>query len=400
MSMTFGGQPTGTPAQAAAGDLIKDSNTQNFLQDVIEPSRQQPVIVDFWAPWCGPCKQLGPALEKVVRAAGGKVRMVKINIDENQQLAQQMRIQSIPAVYAFKDGRPVDGFAGALPDSQVRQFVEGLAKLSGPTSEEEGLKDAMAQAEEMAASGDLETAIAIYAEVLAQAPTNVEAIAGLAKHQQASGDLAGAKETLATFKPEPNKAEPTAIATVRAAIELAEQSAGVSGEVDALAAKVAADPADHQARFDLAVAQFGAGKPDAAIDELLAPSLLLSPYESDQTSLPSSLPVASESLTPPERAASARRCRRLAARSSRRRRRSRRLRRSRASEPEPSSLLPPTPDDSSSSRMVPRPRLLPLAARDSERASADAASSSRATAWSISSDARRAERTLSALPAS
>ena len=275
-SARFGAPSTalgaGPLAAAAAGepDVIIDSSTATFMADVIDASFGPAIIVDFWAPWCGPCKQLGPSLEKAVREQKGRVRLVKINVDENQDLAQQMRIQSTPAVYAFKDGRPVDGFAGALPDSQVRQFVEGMAKLGGPTSEEEGLKEAMAQAEEMAAGGDLETAIAIYAEVLAQAPANVDAIAGLAKLQQTSGDLAAAKATLATFTPEPNKPEPTAIATLRAAIELTEQSAGAVGELDALAAKVAADPADHQARFDLAVAQFGAGKPDAAIDELLA----------------------------------------------------------------------------------------------------------------------------------
>ena len=139
MSMTFGGQPTGTPAPAAAGDLIKDSNTQAFMKDVIEASRQQPVIVDFWAPWCGPCKQLGPALEKVVRAAGGKVRMVKINVDENQRIAAQLRIQSIPTVYAFWQGQPVDGFQGALPASELKTFIDRVRALAG----DGGLADAV-----------------------------------------------------------------------------------------------------------------------------------------------------------------------------------------------------------------------------------------------------------------
>ena len=184
MSMTFGGQPTGTPAPAAAGDLIKDSNTQNFMQDVIEPSRQQPVIVDFWAPWCGPCKQLGPALEKVVRAAGGKVRMVKINIDENQQLAQQMRIQSIPAVYAFVNGQPVDGFMGALPESQIKQFVD---RLGGQGSMAEEIEAVLADARALVEQKDYQHAAQLFAQLLQVDRENAGAIAGLARCEMATG---------------------------------------------------------------------------------------------------------------------------------------------------------------------------------------------------------------------
>ena len=178
MSMTFGGQPTGTPAPVAAADLIKDSSTQNFMQDVIEPSRQQPVIVDFWAPWCGPCKQLGPALEKVVRAAGGKVRMVKINIDENQQLAQQMRIQSIPAVYAFVNGQPVDGFMGALPEGQIKQFVD---RLGGQGSMAEEIEAVLADARALVEQKDYQHAAQLFAQLLEVDRENVGAIAGLVR---------------------------------------------------------------------------------------------------------------------------------------------------------------------------------------------------------------------------
>jgi putative thioredoxin len=266
----FGAAPQGmAAAPAPTGEVIKESTTATFMADVIDASFGPVVVVDFWAPWCGPCKQLGPALEKVVREQNGKVILVKINVDENQDLAAQMRIQSIPAVYAFKDGRPVDGFAGALPESQLRQFIGSLAKLAGPTSQEEGLKEAMAQAEEMVKEGDLATAIAIYAEVLAQDPNNAEATAGMARCYLTSNEPDKAKGVLAGYKPEPNKAEPPAIAAVRAAIELAEQSSGASGELAQLAEKVAADPADHQARFDLAVAHFAAGAPHVAVDELL-----------------------------------------------------------------------------------------------------------------------------------
>src|SRR5881396_3574463 len=161
--------------EAAAPSVVKDTTTQTFVKDVIEESKRQPVLVDFWAPWCGPCKQLGPVLEKVVRGANGAVRMVKLNIDENPEIAQQMRIQSIPAVYAFKDGRPVDGFVGALPESQVKQFVQ---RLGGGKDGPSPVEEAMAMAKEALQSGDHKTAGALYAQVLQRDPANLEALAG------------------------------------------------------------------------------------------------------------------------------------------------------------------------------------------------------------------------------
>src|SRR5206468_8147989 len=178
---------------AAAGAAVKDVSTADFMAEVVDASFEQPVIVAFWAPWCGPCKQLGPMLEKVVRGANGAVRMVKVNIDENPQIAQQMRIQSIPAVYAFKDGRPVDGFVGALPESQVKQFVQRLGGGKGGPSP---VEEAMAMAKEALQSGDHKTAGALYAQVLQRDPANREALAGNIRAMIARGDLAKARQAL------------------------------------------------------------------------------------------------------------------------------------------------------------------------------------------------------------
>jgi putative thioredoxin len=249
---------------AAGAALVKDVNTANFMAEVVDASFEQPVIVDFWAPWCGPCKQLGPILEKVVRGANGAVRMVKLNIDENPEIAQQMRIQSIPAVYAFKDGRPVDGFVGALPESQVKQFVQ---RLGGGPSGPSPVEEAMAMAKEAAQNGDPASAAAIYSQVLQHEPDNAEAIAGLARAMIERGEFDQAREVLASATGD--VARHAEIAAARSALDLAEQGQKAIGESDKLRDRLAQDPDDHEARLELATAQFGAGQRDEAIDELL-----------------------------------------------------------------------------------------------------------------------------------
>ena len=248
----------------AADALVADTTTQTFVKDVIEASKQQPVLVDFWAPWCGPCKQLTPILEKVVRAAKGKVKLVKMNIDEHPAIPGQMGIQSIPAVIAFSNGQPVDGFMGALPENQVAGFIERV--LKEPLASDEGA-DLLKDADAALAQGDVSGAAGLYAQVLAKDPENVAALAGVVRCYVLTGALDQAKQTLALI-PE-TKQNDSAVAAARAALELAEQAKAV-GPVAELEQKVAANPADHQARFDLAVALNAKGRRADAAEHLLS----------------------------------------------------------------------------------------------------------------------------------
>jgi putative thioredoxin len=250
-------------AAAAPEGLIKETTTQGFMKDVIEESKRQPVLIDFWAPWCGPCKQLTPILEKVVKGAKGKVKLVKMNIDEHPAIPGQMGIQSIPAVIAFVNGQPADGFMGALPEGQVNAFIERLTKgaVAGET------KDLIAEADAALAAGNTEGAAAVYSEILAEDKANVGALAGLARAYVAAKQFDKAKQIL-TQVPEAKRND-AAVAAARAALEVAEQAKSV-GPITELEQKVAANPLDHQARFDLAVALNGKGQRQEAVDNLLA----------------------------------------------------------------------------------------------------------------------------------
>ncbi len=240
----------GSGAAPQASDLIKETTTQTFVKDVIEESKRQPVLIDFWAPWCGPCRQLTPIIEKAVMAAKGKVKLVKMNIDEHPTIPGQMGIQSIPAVIAFVNGQPADGFMGALPESQVTAFI---AKLTAnvPAAGEPNIPEILKEAEATLADGDPATAAQIYAEVLAVDATNIAALAGLAKCYLATGAIEQAKQTLAMV-PESKRNDP-AVKAVQASLDLAEQAQSL-GPIPELEQKVAANPLDHQARSDLATA--------------------------------------------------------------------------------------------------------------------------------------------------
>ncbi len=242
--------------------LIKDVSEATFMADVVEASKEVPVIVDFWAPWCGPCKTLGPQLEAAVTAAGGKVKMVKVNVDENQMIAGQLRVQSIPTVYAFQDGQPVDGFQGAVPGSEVEAFVERVAALGG----DGGLAEAVEAAEAMLAEGEVTDAAQTFAAILGEDPQNAAAYGGLIRAHLALEEVAQAEEILASVPAE--IAQAPEVDAARAQVELAKQAAD-AGPVAELRAAVEADPDNHQARFDLAQALHAAGEVQAAVDELL-----------------------------------------------------------------------------------------------------------------------------------
>jgi putative thioredoxin len=246
-----------------ADNVVIETTTQTFVNDVMEESKRQPVLVDFWAPWCGPCKQLTPVLEKAVKAAKGKVKLAKMNIDEHPAIPGQLGIQSIPAVIAFSNGQPIDGFMGALPESQVIAFLERLTKEKIGSEE----KDLLKAADDALAAGNATEAAGLYSELLAQDSGNIAAIGGLARCYVKTGALDQARQTLALV-PEAKRSD-AAVAAAQAALDVAEQAKSV-GPIDELERKVAADPADHQARFDLAAALNAAGKRAEAVEHLIA----------------------------------------------------------------------------------------------------------------------------------
>lgn len=251
---------------APAGDLIKDATEATFMTDVVEASKEQPVIVDFWAPWCGPCKTLGPMLEEAVKAAAGAVRMVKVNVDEAQNIAGQLQIQSIPTVYAFYNGQPIDGFQGALPGSEIKAFIDKVVQAAGGEAPGEGLAEAVSAAEEMLADGAAVDAAQTFAAILEQDPQNAAAFGGMARSHIALGDIEQAEAILNGAPAEISDAQE--IEAARAQIDLARQAAD-AGPLSDLAAAVEAEPDNLQARFDLALALHANGEVEQAVEQLL-----------------------------------------------------------------------------------------------------------------------------------
>jgi putative thioredoxin len=261
-SLLFGQGGNGA-ASAANAALVKDTTTKDFRADVLEASRTVPVLVDFWAPWCGPCKQLTPVLEKAVSAAKGKVKLVKMNIDDHPQIPGQLGIQSIPAVIAFKDGQPLDGFMGAIPESQVTAFID---RVAGPSAASAGVEEVLEEAAKALAAKDFGGAADLFSGVLQEDPENMKALGGLIRCFVALGELAQARGLLAGLTPEQDK-DP-AIASARAALELAAQAEKLGSSAD-LNRRIEQNPNDHQSRFDLAVVLNGQGDRAGATDQLL-----------------------------------------------------------------------------------------------------------------------------------
>ena len=246
--------------QPSVGELVKNSDSRSFKEDVIDASPEVPVIVDFWAPWCQPCKKLGPVLEKLVRAARGKVKLVKVNIDENPDLAQLLRVQSIPAVFAFKGGQPVNGFTGALPESQIKSFIDSLTSKAPPSPIEQALQ----QAEIALQSVNHGTAAMLYRQILQHEPDNVTATAGLVRCHIAANELSRARAVLDGI----GQIDSAEAKSARAALALAEQAAEI-GDAQSFEARLQQNPDDHQARYDLAMAHYASGAGDAAVEQLL-----------------------------------------------------------------------------------------------------------------------------------